>query len=458
VNVSPADGGDITSNKFTTNPVNYPASYSCSFTYTLLAVPNQVSGYQFDHWEGGISGSANPKTVTIESAMSVTAVFVLDPDDDGDGYTVGEGDCNDNDSTVFPGASEICGDGIDQDCNGSDEACMDPDNDGDGVTVGQGDCNDNDATIYPGAIEICGDAIDQDCNGSDLACTAGPSAPTGVDASDGTPSGLVRVTWNAASGAASYDIYRADMPAWTGTSPKRIASSTGMSYDDTTAVSGSRYYYWVKARNSGGVSKYSNFDPGYWGTPGSIPSVPANVDAEDGGSGMVTVTWTGSQDTLVYEVYRADLPAYLDFNLTKIATVTDASYKDMSAVEGNQYYYWIKARNSWGVSRYSTFDTGYVGAASTPPAAPLGVTATDGTVSGKVSITWLTSTGSMGYEIWRATKLVSAGGTPVRIGYVTGTSFDDMTATSGVTYYYWAKARDSWGSSKYSIPNTGEYN
>ena len=28
---------------------------------------------------------------------------------------------------------------------------------------------------------------------------------------------MVRVTWNAAAGAASYDVYRADMPAWTGT-------------------------------------------------------------------------------------------------------------------------------------------------------------------------------------------------------------------------------------------------
>ena len=93
-------------------------------------------------------------------------------DDDGDGFTENEGDCNDNDAIIYPGAPEICGDGIDQDCNGSDLNCEDVDNDGDGFTTNDGDCNDNDSSIYPGATEICDDGIDQDCNGSDC-LTAG---------------------------------------------------------------------------------------------------------------------------------------------------------------------------------------------------------------------------------------------------------------------------------------------
>lgn len=39
-------------------------------------------------------------------------------DNDGDGYTESEGDCDDDDSSVNPGASEICNDVIDNDCDG----------------------------------------------------------------------------------------------------------------------------------------------------------------------------------------------------------------------------------------------------------------------------------------------------------------------------------------------------
>lgn len=41
-------------------------------------------------------------------------------DADGDGYTVADGDCNDADAAIHPGADEVKLDGIDQDCNGYD--------------------------------------------------------------------------------------------------------------------------------------------------------------------------------------------------------------------------------------------------------------------------------------------------------------------------------------------------
>lgn len=45
-------------------------------------------------------------------------------DADNDGYCTTDGDCNDSDATVNPGAAEVCGDGIDNNCDGVvDEGC-----------------------------------------------------------------------------------------------------------------------------------------------------------------------------------------------------------------------------------------------------------------------------------------------------------------------------------------------
>jgi hypothetical protein len=53
-------------------------------------------------------------------------ILPFDPlkrDDDGDGFAEFAGDCNDRDPNIHPAANEICGDGIDQDCDGSDLLC-----------------------------------------------------------------------------------------------------------------------------------------------------------------------------------------------------------------------------------------------------------------------------------------------------------------------------------------------
>ena len=85
-----------------------------------------------------------------------------DDDSDGDTYSTCDGDCNDADATIYPGASEVASDGIDQDCDGSD--LQDADGDGYAEDV---DCDDTDPTVNPGATEIPGDGIDQDCDGND---------------------------------------------------------------------------------------------------------------------------------------------------------------------------------------------------------------------------------------------------------------------------------------------------
>jgi hypothetical protein len=108
-------------------------------------------------------------------------------DKDGDGFGACSGDCNDNDSAVNPSANEVPGDGIDNNCDG----IVDDDFDADGFTTAMGDCDDNNKNIYPGAKEQCFNGIDDNCNG--FADAAEPDAdgdgfgPCGGDCDDTNP-------------------------------------------------------------------------------------------------------------------------------------------------------------------------------------------------------------------------------------------------------------------------------
>jgi len=85
----------------------------------------------------------------------------LQGDPDGDGATVD--DCEPDDPEIYPGADEVLGDGVDQDCSGSDAVECFRDRDGDGVgdsldvsetgvcgngwALEGGDCDDRDASV-----------------------------------------------------------------------------------------------------------------------------------------------------------------------------------------------------------------------------------------------------------------------------------------------------------------------
>ncbi len=85
-------------------------------------------------------------------------------DDDGDGVPPAGGDCDDDDATRYPGATETWYDGVDQDCAGDDD--NDADGDGDASEdQGGADCDDTDAAIHAGADETWeDDGIDNDCD------------------------------------------------------------------------------------------------------------------------------------------------------------------------------------------------------------------------------------------------------------------------------------------------------
>lgn len=88
-----------------------------------------------------------------------------------------------------------------------------------------------------------------------------PARPTSVRASNGTCTGYVRITWAAATGAASYKIERATSSS--GTKTVIASGLTGTGYSDSTALAGRTYYYWVTGVNAIGSGLRSSYNSGY---------------------------------------------------------------------------------------------------------------------------------------------------------------------------------------------------
>jgi len=102
------------------------------------------------------------------NALSVSSVngsiTIGEPDVDGDGYNASV-DCDDENADIYPGATEIWYDGVDQDCDGGSDYDQDGDGENIDTTDAGTDCDDTDATINAAATEIWYDDVDQNCDG-----------------------------------------------------------------------------------------------------------------------------------------------------------------------------------------------------------------------------------------------------------------------------------------------------
>ncbi len=150
--------------------------------------------------ECDVSYTSNLATIVAVDTDGDDIPDSTDPDDDND--NVADGDdtdplnaniCRDVDADgcddCSSGIDDPANDGVDTDGDGlCDPGDTDADGDGfDSEAAGGTDCNDLNASVYPGAQEIPGDGIDQDCDGSDAIYYS--CVPYYVDPVNGTDDG-----------------------------------------------------------------------------------------------------------------------------------------------------------------------------------------------------------------------------------------------------------------------------
>ena len=269
------------------------------------------------------------------------------------------------------------------------------------------------------------------------------SPPANVSATDSLI-GKVQITWDTVVGASHYQVYRAD--SLIGTKTPISGWQTETSYDDTSIIPGTNYWYWVKAAKGDSgeeASSFSDYDTGKSLILSLILASPTGVSASDGFVGKVQVSWNPVSGATHYYVYRAT--SLLGIKMTLSGWISNTTYDDTSASPGKTYWYWVKAATSSigeNASDYSGFDTGYALGFTPLLQPPTNVSATDGMYSDRVEITWDAVSGATHYRVFRSSPL-SPGSKTAISDWQSGTSFNDTTGSTGITYYYSVKAATS---------------
>ena len=253
-------------------------------------------------------------------------------------------------------------------------------------------------------------------------------APTVTGGNDAQ--GRPTLKWNAVTGAAKYEVYRARSKDGT-YSLMSTQSATG--YTNTSYLAnGTTYYYKVRALKANGTaSAYSSVVTITYGTV-PTPAAPAMRSAKADSAG-ITVSWDTAANAVTYNVYRT---ADAGSSWTQVASsVKGSSYKDTTVQKGVKYGYKVRGVAADGKTlgpMSSTGVTAKVTAASTTPDYVKLTSARR--VTGGIQLTWESAADAKTYNVYR--KVDGASGWTLLASSVSGTTYKDTSGKSGTTYAY----------------------
>jgi subtilisin family serine protease len=256
-----------------------------------------------------------------------------------------------------------------------------------------------------------------------------PPAPTLVSPGNGTTgvSLTPALSWNASSGATSYDVYLG-----TSSSPPLAANTTGTTYAPGTLSSGTLYYWRVVAKNSTGSSSSTTWS---FTTEVSAPPAPTLVSPAGGATGVSltpVLRWNASNGATSYDVYFGT-----SLSPPLVANTAGTSYAPGTLDGGTVYYWRVAAKNSSGSSASGTASF------TTQAVAPVLLSPGNGAAGVPLTsaLSWSASPGAASYDVYFGTSP-----SPPLAANTAGTSYAPGTLSAGTVYYWRVAARSGGGS------------
>lgn len=255
-----------------------------------------------------------------------------------------------------------------------------------------------------------------------------PTAPQNLTGTLATSKAYIRITWTPVSSITKYSIYRSLSANGTYEYLGSV-SNTNIFYDSTCTVN-KTYYYKAASITPDNQSILSTYTIGIRLGPPTMFGVGRN----DNG---IYVSWILHPYSIqYYYVYRA---TSLTGPYVKIDSTTQNNYTDIRGTATN--YYKVSALNvaESDLSSAATLNT-------TSPAITL--SATQGTQTDKIDLTWTAVSDAFAYRIYRA-PTDSFNRSITLIAEATATTFTDIVSSDSI-YYYKITALKSTGETGFS--------
>lgn len=266
-----------------------------------------------------------------------------------------------------------------------------------------------------------------------------PGNPTGVTIVSEVDN-QVGLKWSGAAGAEQYHVKRGASPDGPFTT---IATVTSGSYQDTSVMNGSSYYYAVSsaAKTLNGAYLDGSLSAAAVASPQASTAVPAAPEGLFAAirDTEIGLSWTEVPNAVGYKISRSSATGGAYSVIGTVDGVT-TSFLDEDLTVHNDYYYTVSAYNASGDSDSSAelyARTEY------PPNAPQGLTAITG--HSMIKLQWQPVTDAVSYTVKRAS---SSGGSYSVIGSnIESLEYVDGDLQNGQTYFYVVQALSANNSS-----------